>query len=260
MCFSKNYENNGYRMSVNINVFSHAEMAASQLAAAIASDLHAALAEKPRALLLVSGGKSPVPLFTALANEAVDWRRVDISLVDERAVAPEAQQANAALVRAELMSGPAHAACWIPLMPEEIWKTSGHAWQAIERAAELANADTALMTPAVVVLGIGTDGHTASLFPDAPEWPNAAITSARYVCLQPPEAPYARLSLSLQALRNQRRCYMWAVGSGKTATLAKLQQTASNTIDINILHRAGPVACLMADPAVQLEVYCCDID
>lgn len=257
-------------MSFTLNDFPNAEVAARPLAKAIAADLSAALATTTRALLLVSGGRSPSTLFKALFDETVEWSRIDISLVDERSVAPDAEAANAALVRASLMSGPARQARWLPLMPPEVFAAAADPWQAAERAAVLANANAALMQPAVIVLGLGTDGHTASLFPDASQWPDAAISQARYVCVQPGGAPHARVSLSLPALRLQKRCYMWAVGAEKVATLERLQQLPpvqqmlrGRNVDEagkRLLMQAGPVACLMADPVAQLDVYCSNIE
>jgi len=257
-------------MSVKMNDFPTAKLAAHQLATAIAADLCTALATTERALLLVSGGRSPITLFKVLSTKEVEWSRIDISLVDERSVAPDGEAANAGLVRASLMSGPARQARWLPLMPSEVFATAKDPWRAAQEATALANVNVALLQPAVIVLGLGTDGHAASLFPDAPQWPDAAISPARYVCIQPAAAPHARVSVSLQALRLQKRCYMWAVGTEKVATLERLRQLPLvqqmhqggevNEAGKRLLMQAGPVACLMADPLVQLEVYCSNIE
>lgn len=246
-------------MSFTLHAFPSAKSAARQLAQAIAEDLRTTLATQERALLLVSGGRSPVTLFDALSSQTVAWHRIDLSLVDERSVALDADDANAVLVRRTLMAGPAREARWHPLMPAEVFASTSDPWQAAQRAAALANNDIALRQPAVIVLGLGTDGHTASLFPDAPQWADAATSTARYVCLQPGHAPYARVSLSLHALRMQKRCYMWAVGADKGATLTRLQQLpVLQQPQQNMLLQAGPVACLMADPLTTLDIFYSD--
>jgi 6-phosphogluconolactonase len=126
--------------------------------------------------------------------------------------------------------------------------------------------------PAVIVLGVGADGHTASLFADSPQWEQARQSAERYVALQPGAAPHPRVGLSLQALRKQGKCYVWATGPEKSATLARLQQVRDEVRGLAgaqpeheaqsmaRLAQAGPVACLIDDPAVLLQAYCSDRD
>lgn len=255
-------------MAFTLHQSDDAAQAAQTMAAAVALDLAAALTTRARALLLVSGGRSPLAFFAALHAQPVDWRRLDVSLADERSVPPDHPEANARLVRENLLIGPAQAARWIGLMPQGVpvgpeSATSGpasDAWQDARCAAERANADGQLAHPAVIVLGLGNDGHTASLFPDAPQWRSMQSIRDRYVAVQPQQAPHARVSLSLHALQQQGHCYLWAVGADKRATLARLQRVCEQ-IDgtpeaAAALAAAGPVACLMADPAVRLDVYC----
>lgn len=248
-------------MAIEIRRFDDLQRAAQALAGAIAADLREALLRQPRALLLVSGGRSPVAVFAALAAESLAWQRVDVSLVDERSVAPEAPAANAALVQSCLLVGAASEARFIGLMPEALFQAAADPWQAAVEAAALANADAALACPDVVVLGVGDDGHTASLFNDAPQWPEAMSTDRRYVALQPGTAPHARVGLSLRALCQQKRCYLWAAGADKSATLAGLARQVdmarSMPGGLDALLHAGPaVACLIADPTVALQGFC----
>ena len=238
-------------MTLRRNRFADAGAAADALALSIAADLNDRLARQPRALLLVSGGRSPIPVFMALARQPLPWERIDVSLVDERSVALEHEDANARLVRQHLLTGAASAACWIALMPPDLFGRADNAFIAARAAAEQANVDPALAEPAVILLGMGNDGHTASLFADAPQWPEAKQTSRRYIALQPVAAPHARVSLTLQALRAQQRCYLWAMGADKAVTLARLEADGAARDN-----GAGPVACLLADPDVLLDAYC----
>ncbi|WP_019938515.1 6-phosphogluconolactonase [Bordetella sp. FB-8] len=182
---------------------------AAQVAAlvqAVRQPLAAALDADGSAVLAVSGGRSPVPLFHALRNADLDWSRVWITLVDERCVAPDHTDSNERLVREHLLAGQAAAACFAGLVrdPADI-------------LGSLTAANGAARPITVALLGMGEDGHTASLFPGAPELaagldPNCP---ARYIAVTPPAAPYARISLNLSALLQARRLVLAIAGQAK---------------------------------------------
>lgn len=236
-------------MAIDTKFFPAHGQAATALAEAIAADLRLALRAKPRVLLLVSGGRSPTILLEALSRQILPWERIDVSLVDERSVAVDAEAANASLVQSSLLVGAAAAARWIALMPPAVFAGASDGWQAAQQAALAANCNPALAAADVVVLGLGNDGHTASLFADAPQWTEACTTRSRYLALVPQQAPHARVSLSLSALRAQRHCYLWAIGTDKLATLARLQSQPSTA------GMEGPVTSLIGDPGFVLSVY-----
>ncbi|WP_158592262.1 6-phosphogluconolactonase [Noviherbaspirillum sedimenti] len=247
-------------MALQLTTFKIAEEAALALALQVSEDLRMALASGPaggRALLLVSGGRSPLPFFAALAQQPLPWEHIDVSLVDERSVSSGDPDSNATLVGKHLLTGAAAAARLLPLMAVVAKATDPWLWA--RRSAQLANANPALARPAAIVLGLGADGHTASLFPDAPQWPEAASTSRRYVALQPGQAPHARVSLSLRALAAQRVCHVWSGGAAKLDVIMRAQALAAavadGLIDAAVLDDAGPFARLVADPHITLKVY-----
>jgi 6-phosphogluconolactonase len=127
-------------------------------------------------VLAVSGGKSPVPFFHALRSQPLDWSRVMITLVDERFVPADHPDSNAALVREHLLQDAAAAARFLPLVGD-----------ARDDVAELAAANAAYQHPTVAVLGMGEDGHTASLFPGATALADGLDMAAACPCL-----PYSR--------------------------------------------------------------------
>ncbi len=249
-------------MALQLTTFSTAEEAARALAIAVSGDLHLALSNSvdplaARALLLVSGGRSPLPFFAELAQQALPWHRIDVSLVDERSVPPGHPDSNAALVSEHLLRGAANAASLLPLMANDADESDPWGWA--QHSADAANRQPALAQPAAIVLGLGTDGHTASLFIDAPQWQQAISTERRYVALQPKQAPHPRVSLSLSALVAQRVCYVWSNGPAKLEVIKQAQAlvAAANEglVDAAALAGAGPIALLIGHPDVTLRVF-----
>lgn len=188
---------------------------AQDLARFVAQALREGLARRGQALLVVSGGSTPVPFFEALAKEALDWPAVHITLADERWLPPDHADSNARLVHAHLLQGEAAQARFLPLYDSE----AACPEQACPRAeAALA----ALPWPAdMVVLGMGGDGHTASLFPDSPELALGLKDDAgspRCMAVQAPRlpnVPVPRLTLTRHALLDTRHVVVHTTGDSK---------------------------------------------
>jgi len=145
---------------VHWNEFADREALAAALAGTVADFLARAVSQRGAALLAVSGGTTPAQFFAALSQADIAWEKVTVTLVDERFVPPSSPRSNAALVSAKLLQGKAAAARFVPLF------RSG---ETLEQAAE--DGERALRALALpfdaLMLGMGGDGHTASLFPDA---------------------------------------------------------------------------------------------
>ena len=201
---------------------------AEQLAEAVFQALLDDLYHQERALLVVSGGATPVPFFKALAQKPLEWTRVDITLADERWVEEQSSDSNAKLVREHLLQGEASACS--AKTPEE-------------GVEEVAKQMASLAWPAsVVILGMGGDGHTASLFPDSPELTLALATDELLVAVRTPSQPQPRITFSADRLHQARRHFLHITGDEKRAVLAK----ALNGDDVRQLPIRAFLSCPLA--------------
>ena len=150
-------------------------------AVSVTAALRRELEARPRARLLVSGGTTPAPVFHALSQAPLEWSRVDIALVDERWLLPDDPDSNAHLVRECLLHGHAAAARF-----ESLTRPG--------RSIDAAVADANLLAanpPAIVLLGMGSDGHTASLFPHMRGLDDALTSPNPYVAVDASGCPGA---------------------------------------------------------------------
>jgi 6-phosphogluconolactonase len=195
--------------------FADGESLSRALSALIAAGLKDAIAARGLASLVVSGGKSPTRLFELLRAEDLDWSRVCLALADERWVDPSDPGSNEKLVRDVLLQGSAAAARFLGLKNGAPTPDLGavSAWETFARVPR--PFDT-------VVLGMGDDGHTASLFPRSPNLSMALNPAAVAGCvgMWSPAAPHPRLSLNLSALLDSRRIILLLTGAEKWRTYA----------------------------------------
>jgi 6-phosphogluconolactonase len=197
------------RRYADIETLSH------ELAADVARNLTAAIGTRGVASLVVSGGRSPVRLFEILRTQPLEWDRVCIALADERWVSQDDPASNERLVRDVLLKDRAAAARFLGLKNAAPTPDLGavSAWETFARVPR--PFDT-------VILGMGDDGHTASLFPGSPNLPRALNPAAAAGCvgMSAPVPPQARLSLNLSALLDSRRIVVLITGESKWRTFA----------------------------------------
>ena len=191
------------------------ETVSRELATRIAASLAAAIGARGLASLVVSGGRSPVRLFEILREQPLDWSHVCVALADERWVSPEDADSNERLVREVLLKDHAASARFLGLKNGAPTPDLGavSAWETFARVPRPFDA---------VVLGMGDDGHTASLFPGSPNLPRALNQAAAAGCvgMWAPVAPHPRLSLNLTALLDSRRIAVLITGESKWRTYA----------------------------------------
>ena len=190
--------------------FGHTSGLNRELAERILQLLGDGIRHRGRASLVVSGGTTPVTLFEALSGADIPWEKVVISLADERWVDPGNPDSNARLVRTHLLKNKAAAATFIDLKTPDDHAGAGE--------ATCENRIRQIPTPFdLLILGMGDDGHTASLFPGTAALPGALDMASDKICMSvsPPAAPHDRMTLTLPALLNSRRIFVHIVGEKK---------------------------------------------
>lgn len=199
-------------MSYDFQEYPDREMLIIDLANRIAGELRAALAHEDRALLAVPGGTSPGPVFDDLCAASLDWSRVDVMLSDERWVPEDSARSNTALLRARLLTGPAAQARYLPLYAPQA-EPEG----ALDRLAEPIAAE---LPVDVLLLGMGADMHTASLFPGGDTLAAALAPDAPVlVPVRAPGAPEPRVTLSARVLDGAMHKHVLIFGTEKRQAL-----------------------------------------
>ena len=186
------------------------------LANDIASQLADFLRRDGRASLCVPGGTTPGPIFDTLSGVDLDWANVSVFLNDERWVPETSDRSNTALLRQRLIRGKANQARLVPLYapaqsPEEMLDA-------------LADGIRPHLPISVLLLGMGNDMHTASLFPGADRLAEALSPSAPI--LMPMRADAAvepRVTLTVPALRSAMNTHVLITGPEKRAALERAQ-------------------------------------
>ncbi|MCW6055879.1 MULTISPECIES: 6-phosphogluconolactonase [Pseudomonas] len=193
--------------------FDTAQQLADALAEKVAERLKQAISENGLATLVVSGGRSPVAFFQSLATQPLEWSKVVISLADERFVPTEHADSNAGLLQRYLLQGPVAKARFLGLYSVA---------SSVEEAAQAADQALAELPPIdVLILGMGDDGHTASLFPNSPNLSEALDLQGERRCLPmlAPSVPHQRLTLTRRLLASARSPILSVSGQAKLDTL-----------------------------------------
>jgi 6-phosphogluconolactonase len=180
------------------------------VAAAAAADIAEALRKDSRSLVL-AGGTTPQRCYELLSGIELAWGRVSILFGDERCVPPDHPDSNYRMAREALLDRVSPATVY--RMPAELGPDEG--------AALYAHVVAAVAPLDLVVLGVGEDGHTASLFPEHPALKATGWTAGIH---DSPKPPPERVTLTLRALRDARRVLILATGAGKADAVARARR------------------------------------
>ena len=190
---------------------------ARKLAQEVSVLLSSAIKKNGKASLIVSGGTTPVPFFEELSKKEIQWQKVRIGLADERWVSPKDPASNEALVKRHLLKNKAAIASFLGLY------TGSPSPFGAEEECERRLLSVGLPFD-VLVLGMGADGHTASLFPGSDNLEEATDLSLKRLCIaiRPNNANHERMSLTMCALLNSRHIFLHITGQQKRAVFEQV--------------------------------------
>ncbi|HVM98780.1 MAG TPA: 6-phosphogluconolactonase [Caulobacteraceae bacterium] len=222
---------------MKLETFPTAEAAADAAAEALIAQLRP---PGPRRLT-VTGGRGPGPVYDRLAQTDLDWSRITVTLSDDRFVAPSAEESNERLVRERLLTGRAAGATFVPL--------KGDGATPAEDAAAAEPAIRALAPFDATLLGMGDDGHIASLFPSTPNVTALLDPTCERLVVgvdTPGLQPYLpRISLTGRALFATKLIVLLVGGEGKKALIERVQTDPAF---------APPVAALLRQDQIPVRV------
>lgn len=227
-------------MSVTEYLHSTRQELTSALADTIERELMLAVESRGDASLVVSGGSTPRPLFQAMAQRRLPWEKITVTLADERWVDTASNDSNEGMLRKTLLQAEAVRVRFVPL--------KNGAETALDGRDECERALAGISRPFdQVILGMGDDGHTASLFPSVSG--SALDTKTTNLCaaIKPRDAPHERMSLTARALLDSRRIILHIVGDDKWRVYEKAM--APGNID------ELPVRVVLRQKRVPVDVY-----
>ena len=213
--------------------YADAELMMMQLADTLASELESCLLVHDHASFAVPGGTTPGPIFDSLSGVGLDWDRVHVMLTDERWVPESSERSNTRLLRERLLVGKAAKAQLVPLYAD--------APTPEEKLAELEKALEPELPLSLLLLGMGADMHTASIFPGADNLDRALTGSDTLVAMRAPGAPEPRITLSAKVLKGAMSRHVVIVGDEKRAALERAQE---------LTPREAPIAAVLPGATV----------
>lgn len=227
-------------MIVNEYLFTDMRALQTALTEALLAALSKAIARKGHAVMALPGGTTPVPLFKALAEKTFNWCNVTITLTDERWVKNTHADSNEGLLRTRLLD---HCnANFVPLKSDALTAKEG------QRITEQ-KLSRILYPMDICVVGMGEDGHIASIFSDSPELGSAIDPSNNQHCIAISRAnsPQERLSLTLNTLINTQKIILLIQGDKKR----KVYLEAKDAIENN----DSPISQMLHQSQAPIDVY-----
>ncbi len=224
--------------NINFHSFDSKDDLVDSLSSNIAKNLQDAIDTKGSASLVVSGGSTPKPLFKKLQQIDIEWDKVIVSLCDERWVEPTHSDSNEKFVKRYLLQGKASKAKFVGMYIDGL--------KAQEAQKECSKS---IKSIDVLILGMGGDAHTASLFPNNPKLKDGFDLNNpnRCIAIKPENAPHERMSLTLGSILSAKNLYLHFEGEEKLS----VYKEALNGEDIYTM----PIRSILHQNKKTLEVY-----
>ncbi|MBQ4833294.1 6-phosphogluconolactonase [Pseudoalteromonas sp. MMG010] len=216
-----------------------------ELSSTLAQSLRNGISQDGRAVLMVSGGSSPAPAYKHLSTLDLDWQHIDVAMVDERWVEPNHEKSNEAFIKSTLLQNYGAKANFITMKNTADTASAG--------AAECERAYQQLKTCSdVTILGMGPDGHTASLFPNAQGLAHGLTTTDRVCAINAIQSDVTgsiteRMTLTLNAIANSKVVKLLISGEEKL-TVYKQAKAGGEVNDM-------PLRAVLNHPTINIEVY-----
>lgn len=232
---------------VEEHLFESREELISVLTDVCKDSLTNAVAERGNASLLVSGGSTPEPLYNALANTPLAWDKIGVAMVDERWVEPTHPRSNEAFVKRTLVHDYAADANFIVMKDDSS--------TAAEAVASCNARFSKLAAPFdVTILGMGPDGHTASLFPDAIGLEHGLDLTTHDLCCaitahqsEVTGEETERMTLTLHGILQSRQIILLITGEDKLEVYKQALQSKT--------HNLTPVSAVLQQKDASIAVY-----
>jgi 6-phosphogluconolactonase len=177
-----------------MKLFKDRESASVYVAGLIEGTLAKRLNDKQRCTFVASGGSTPVNCLKRLSRAALDWARIDVTLTDEREVPVDHDASNEKMVRENLLVEYATSGQFIQLHSQQISSSQPFA---------------------CTLVGMGDDGHFASIFPDSPQMQEALQSKFDTVKVSTPSSPYTRITMTLNTIANSESIILLVFGELK---------------------------------------------
>jgi 6-phosphogluconolactonase len=203
-----------------MQIFEDRESASAYTAELISNTLIARLQTQERASCVVSGGSTPLVCLRMLSETELPWQRIDVTLTDERDVPATHPESNEKMARENLLTARAASARFIFLEQKAV----------------------ARLTPFTTTLvGMGEDGHFASIFPNSPQLAEALKSDSELIKVSTPSSPYSRISMTLNALTQSEVIILLIFGDDKRRIIE-----APENYPVNHLLTAAPIKIVWA--------------
>ena len=221
-----------------IEIFADQASLADGLAEAIASQLRLGIADRGWASMALAGGDTPRQALGCLASLDMDWSKVRVTLTDERFVETQSPLSNQRMLNENFFQKGATRAGFTPL-----WSANAN----LEKAADTADGYVADLLPFdVTMLGMGLDGHFASLFPMSPDLALGldVKTDRTVIPIQPVSGGPPRISLTLAAILQSRQVILLATGTAKQSIIERAVDDPAFPISAVLNQSIAPVRIL----------------